>query len=67
MGSVTREETHSLLGVLKHCRTKGGVRLLRANLLQPMADAAKTNARLDCVTELIENPILFNALEVNFN
>lgn len=64
MGLVSREETHSLLGVLKHCRTKGGLRLLRANLLQPPAEPAKINIRLDCVTELIQNPILFNALEV---
>jgi len=65
MGSQSRDELHSLYGVLKHCRSKGGSRLLRANLLQPPSEVEKIDKRLDCVTELIQNPILFNAIEVS--
>lgn len=54
----------SLLGVVNHCRTKGGLRLLRANLLQPFCSLDKIESRLNCVSELINNPILFCALEV---
>ncbi|KAL0275351.1 UNVERIFIED_CONTAM: hypothetical protein PYX00_003220 [Menopon gallinae] len=54
---------NSLYGVLKHCHTKGGLRLLRANILQPMCSVKRIESRLDCVTELVKKPLLFFAIE----
>lgn len=65
--SVSHPETNlnnSLLGVVRHCHTKGGVRLLRANILQPPCSLSKIESRLNCVNELVDNPLLFYALEV---
>lgn len=56
--------TNNLLGVINHCHTKGGTRLLRANLLQPFYCLSKIQKRLSCVEELVQNPILFSGLEV---
>lgn len=64
---ISRPETNlgnSLLGVVDHCRTKGGTRLLRANILQPYFCLSKIEKRLSCVKELVDNPILFCSLEV---
>ncbi|KAK6626433.1 hypothetical protein RUM44_008906 [Polyplax serrata] len=63
---ISRPETNlgnSLLGVVDHCRTKGGTRLLRANILQPYFCLSKIEKRLSCVKELVDNPILFCSLE----
>ncbi|KPJ08601.1 MutS protein-like 4 [Papilio machaon] len=44
-----------LLGVLGPTYTVGGIRALRANILQPSCDKEFIEARLDAVQELIEN------------
>jgi DNA mismatch repair protein MSH4 len=57
-----RRSKLSLLGVLDHCSTPGGTRLLRANLFQPPVDRAVIEARQEAVTELIESPNLYDDL-----
>ena len=43
----------SLFGLLNTCATKGGSRLLKASLLQPLKDHATIGARLDALDELL--------------
>jgi len=45
----------SLLGLLDTCATRGGSRLMKASLLQPLRDHATINARLDAVEELLRS------------
>ena len=45
----------SLLGVLDHCSTVGGTRLLRSNLFQPPVDISVISDRLEVVEEMIDN------------
>ena len=47
-----RESKLSLFGVLNHCSTPGGVRLLRCGLFQPPVDQALIVARQEAVAEL---------------
>lgn len=54
---------NSLFGLLNHCTTPGGVRLLRANLFQPPLREDVIEARLDAVEELIEKPGIFHSLQ----
>lgn len=54
----------SLMGVVNHCHTKAGTRLLRANILQPYFSLSKIQNRLNCVDELVSNQIFFSGLEV---
>ncbi|KAK7072888.1 MutS protein msh4 [Halocaridina rubra] len=54
---------NSLFGALRHTRTAGGTRLLRATLLQPYADETVISSRLDALQYLIENPDLFYTLQ----
>ncbi|XP_063604384.1 mutS protein homolog 4-like [Penaeus indicus] len=56
----------SLFGALRHTRTPGGTRLLRASLLQPHADVSTINARLNALQYLVDNPDLFYTLQVTF-
>ena len=53
----------SLFGVMNKCRTFGGARLLRANLLQPSKSRATLEARLDAVAEIIDDTSLVESLE----
>nr|XP_053629832.1 mutS protein homolog 4-like isoform X2 [Cherax quadricarinatus] len=53
----------SLFGALRHTRTPGGTRLLRASLLQPHADATTITSRLDALQYLTEHPDLFYTLQ----
>ena len=46
----------SLCRLLDRTRTRAGARLLRANLLQPLRDAATLNLRLDAIEELLSVP-----------
>ncbi|XP_026676548.1 mutS protein homolog 4 [Diaphorina citri] len=46
----------NLYGVLNHCVTMGGQRKLRSTILQPSCNSRVIKQRLDCVSELIENP-----------
>ena len=57
---------YSFMGILNHCHTHGGVRLLRANILEPPCLFQTIIKRLDCVQEIVENPELFKTLEVSF-
>ena len=43
----------SLFGLLNTCVTKGGARLLKVSLLQPLKDHATIGARLDALDELL--------------
>ena len=52
----------SLFGIMNHCRTKGGVKLLRSNLFQPPVDQQLIEARQEAVTELIEGINLYDDL-----
>ncbi|XP_075217932.1 mutS protein homolog 4-like [Lycorma delicatula] len=53
----------SLLGILNHCSTVSGRRCLRANILQPPYNHQVTEMRLNCVTELVEDPNLLASLK----
>ena len=53
----------SLFGVLNHCSTQGGVRLLRSNLFQPPIDKKVITDRLEVVEELIDNMSLRHNLK----
>lgn len=61
-GSSTQ---YSLMGVMNHCHTNGGVRLLRSNILEPPCLLETILTRLDCVQEIVETPELNLALEVS--
>ncbi|KAJ9582302.1 hypothetical protein L9F63_003338, partial [Diploptera punctata] len=54
---------YCLMGILNHCHTHGGVRLLRANILEPPCLLKTIMARLNCVQELVENIELKKTLE----
>lgn len=49
----TGEAKTSLFGVLNHCKTGAGSRMLRAALIQPSTDMDTITARHDCVVELL--------------
>ncbi|GFG40763.1 hypothetical protein Cfor_06041, partial [Coptotermes formosanus] len=53
----------SLMGVMNHCHTNGGIRLLRSNILEPPCLLETILTRLDCVQEIVETPELHLALE----
>ncbi|KAK6629982.1 hypothetical protein RUM43_003803 [Polyplax serrata] len=58
---ISRPETNlgnSLLGVVNHCRTKGGTRLLRANILQPYFCTKK----IDSESSPIRPPLILTIL-----
>ena len=50
----------SLFGIMNHCRTKGGVKLLRSNVFQPPVDQQLIERRQEAVTEMIDSPNLFD-------
>jgi DNA mismatch repair ATPase MutS len=53
------------MGVLNHCQTRGGIRLLRSNILEPPCLLENILNRLDGVQEILETPELHLALEVS--
>nr|CAD7460497.1 unnamed protein product [Timema tahoe] len=55
---------NSLLGILNHCSTAGGTRLLRANILQPPCLPEIIRNRLDSVQEMVDHPEMFAALQL---
>jgi len=55
----------SLMGVMNHCHTNGGIRLLRSNILEPPCLLETILTRLDCVQEIVETPELHVTLEVS--
>jgi len=61
-GSATH---YSLMGIMNHCYTNGGIRLLRSNILEPPCLLETILTRLDCVQEIVETPELHLALEVS--
>ena len=52
----------SLFGIMNHCKTKGGVKLLRSNLFQPPVDQQLVEARQEAVSELIDSINLYDDL-----
>jgi len=48
----------SLLGVIDRTVTSMGARMMRDWLANPLTDVTSINARLDCVTEFVEEPAL---------
>jgi DNA mismatch repair ATPase MutS len=56
---------HSLLGILSNCRTPGGSRLLRMNILQPPYDLKLIQLRLDCIEELMDEREVLHGLQVS--
>ncbi|XP_068085433.1 mutS protein homolog 4-like [Anabrus simplex] len=54
---------HSLMGILNNCRTSGGIRLLRANILQPPCSPDAILSRLDCVQEIVDTQDLYHNLQ----
>lgn len=63
--SLRGSSTHySLMGIMNHCQTRGGIRLLRSNILEPPRLLETILTRLDCVQEIVETPELHHALEV---
>ncbi|XP_071446846.1 mutS protein homolog 4-like [Hetaerina americana] len=61
-GGGASESKPSLLNILNHCYTVGGLRLLRASILQPPCLASIIETRLESVTELVSNPTLSAAI-----
>ncbi|XP_033606751.1 mutS protein homolog 4 isoform X2 [Cryptotermes secundus] len=62
--SLRGSSTHySLMGIMNHCQTRGGIRLLRSNILEPPRLLETILTRLDCVQEIVETPELHHALE----
>lgn len=53
----------SLFGVVNHCSTRGGTRLLRAALYQPPVDLPAIQARQQAVAEMVEGPNLYDDLK----
>eukprot|EP00899_Mesostigma_viride_P011694 jgi/Mesvir1/20525/Mv12403-RA.1 len=62
-GASRATTSTTLLGLLDKSHTKGGARLLRSNLLQPLVDVKTIHARLDCQEELLSNERLFFGLQ----
>uniref|UniRef100_A0A3Q2DG95 MutS homolog 4 n=1 Tax=Cyprinodon variegatus TaxID=28743 RepID=A0A3Q2DG95_CYPVA len=54
---------YTLLGVLNHTKTPGGLRRLRSNILEPLLDVDTINTRLDAIQELLQNEELFFGLK----
>ncbi|GKT26807.1 DNA mismatch repair MutS family like protein [Aduncisulcus paluster] len=52
----------SLFSVLNYCKTVGGKRMLRSNLLHPPCDSATILARQEAITELLSDETLFFAV-----
>ncbi|RZF42657.1 hypothetical protein LSTR_LSTR001452 [Laodelphax striatellus] len=69
--STTGDSMHkSLLTVFNYCNTLSGRRFLRANILQPPSNLKVIGKRLECVEELVQDPMLITNLKVelkNFN
>ncbi|XP_046389737.1 mutS protein homolog 4-like [Ischnura elegans] len=61
-GGGASESKPSLLNILNHCYTVGGLRLLRASILQPPCLASIIETRLESVTELVSKPALSDSL-----
>ncbi|VDO12217.1 unnamed protein product [Rodentolepis nana] len=63
-GSVNKYD--SVYGVLNHCRTPQGQRLLAQWLRQPLTDVAKINERLDLVEAFVEDSSLRHIFHETF-
>lgn len=57
----------SLLGVIDHCLTGMGRRLLKRRLEQPLLDLLQINARHDSLEELLKKPIARREVRLSLN
>ncbi len=57
----------SLLGVIDHCQTGMGRRLLKRRLEQPLLDLVQINARHDSVEELLIKPLVRREIRLILN
>ena len=57
----------SLLGIIDHCLTGMGRRLLKRRLEQPMLDLRQINARHDSVEELLKKPLARREVRLSLN
>ena len=62
-----RKSKLSLFGVLNHCSTQGGLRLLRSNLFQPPIDLHLIQARQEAIAELMDRTDLYDSLKTTMS
>lgn len=60
---ITLKSTGTLFGLVNYCSTPMGERMLRMNVIQPMADPNHLNHRYDAIEELMNNPEHFFSLK----
>jgi DNA mismatch repair protein MSH4 len=61
--SITKKSTGTLYGLVNYCSTPMGERLLRMNIVQPMADSEHLRHRLDAIEELMAESDRFFSLK----
>ncbi|KAM0752833.1 hypothetical protein T439DRAFT_299108 [Meredithblackwellia eburnea MCA 4105] len=59
---VNKKSKQHLLGLLNHCFTPMGTRLMRTNILSPLTDVSHIDSRLDAVEELVGSEERFHAV-----
>lgn len=64
---ISKEKKGSLLGLLDHCSTPMGSRLLQQWIQKPLQNISSINKRLDLVEFLYQNPELISLLEDNLS
>ncbi|KAK8864532.1 hypothetical protein IAR55_001782 [Kwoniella newhampshirensis] len=63
---ITGKTDNTLFGILNHCHTPMGARLLRASILQPCNIASEIDERLDAVQELLHGSEKIKRLRAKF-
>lgn len=61
--SITKKSTGTLYGLVNYCSTPMGERLLRMNIVQPMADCNHLKHRFDAIDELLAESDRFFSLK----
>ncbi|WWD17158.1 hypothetical protein CI109_101596 [Kwoniella shandongensis] len=65
--NLTGRSNNTLFGVLNHCHTPMGARLLRTSILQPSNIASEIEERLDAVQELLRQSLKIKSLRAKFD